>query len=200
MEDHFKTIKENYGPSLYKIKNSKFYAYAFCISSEEEIKNHIANIKKEHYQARHWCYAWRLGTEVIRYRANDDGEPSNTAGQPILGQLQSFDLTNTLIIVVRYFGGVKLGVGGLISAYRSAAQLCLEESIIITKQITDITELQFEYALMNKVMSAIKKQQITIHKQELENTCKIWIATPKSKTILTRENFAAIYGVKVVFK
>ena len=199
MEDHFQTIKENSEPYLYKVKNSKFFGYAFVVSNEEEIKKYISEIKKEHYQARHWCYAWRLGTETIRYRANDDGEPSNTAGQPILGQLKSFNVTNVLLIVVRYFGGVKLGVGGLISAYKTTAQLCLEHNCeIITQQITNIIQIHFEYPLMNDVMRLIKKHDVKIEKQELENSCQFWISTPKSKTEKIISAFKNVYGIQVI--
>lgn len=198
MEDHFQTIKGNTDPYLYKVKNSKFFAYAFSVTNEDEIKEFIVAIKKEHYQARHWCYAWRLGTETIRYRANDDGEPSNTAGQPILGQLKSFNVTNTLLIVVRYFGGVKLGVGGLISAYKNAAQLCLENCTIVTKQITNTHQIQFNYTLMNEVMRHIKKYDVQIAKQQFEATCKIWIITPKSKTDTIVKVFENIYGLKIL--
>ena len=197
MEDSYKTISHISGENLYKIKNSKFFSYAYPVTSVEEIKNHLTQIKKEHYQARHWCYAWRLGIDPIKYRANDDGEPSNTAGQPILGQLQSFEVTNTLLIVVRYFGGVKLGVGGLISAYRNSAMECLQNSDIVTKIITDTTELHFEYPLMNEVMRKIKQYDISISNQKFETNCIIWIITAKSKTQEIREIFKAIYGVSL---
>lgn len=198
MEDSFKTIANFSGEHLYKIKNSKFFSHAYPVTSVEEIKEYLIQIKKEHYQARHWCYAWRIGTDPIQYRANDDGEPSNTAGQPILGQLQSFEVTNTLVIVVRYFGGVKLGVGGLISAYRNSALLCLENSNIITKLITDTIELHFEYPLMNEVMRKIKQYNLNIKNQTFETNCIIEIETKKSKTLEIKEIFKNIYGVSVV--
>lgn len=198
MEDSFQTIAHFSGEHLYKIKNSKFFSHAYPITSVEEIKKHLIQIKKEHYQARHWCYAWRIGTDPIQYRANDDGEPSNTAGQPILGQLQSFEVTNTLLIVVRYFGGVKLGVGGLISAYRSAALLCLENSTIITKLITDTIELHFEYPLMNEVMRKVKQHSLNIKNQTFETSCIIEIETVKSKTSEIKAVFKNIYGVSVI--
>ena len=198
MEDSYQTIAKFSGEHLYKIKNSKFFSHAYPVTSVEEIKDLLVKIKKEHHQARHWCYAWRLGTDPIQYRANDDGEPSNTAGQPILGQLQSFQVTNTLVIVVRYFGGVKLGVGGLISAYRNAALECLENSEIITQLITDTIELHFEYPLMNEVMRKIKKHNITISNQKFESNCIIWLSTVKSKTSEIEEIFRSIYGVSVI--
>ncbi len=196
--DHYKTIAAPSGESLYKIKNSKFFSYAFPVTTEEEIKEILHKIKKEHYQARHWCYAWRLGTSPIRYRANDDGEPSNTAGQPILGQLQSYEVTNTLLIVVRYFGGVKLGVGGLISAYRTAAHECLENSSIITKLITETIQISFEYPLMNEVMRKVKQHKLHISKQDFNNSCKIWIESPISEIEKNSALLNSIFGVSVL--
>ncbi len=195
MHDKYKTITKVSEAHLYKIKNSKFFGYAFPLTTEEEVKGFIQQIKKEHYNARHWCYAWRLDVDPVRYRANDDGEPSNTAGQPILGQLQSFEVTNVLLIVVRYFGGVKLGVGGLISAYRTTAKECLESCEIIEKRVTDNTEFHFEYALMNEVMRKIKQHQLIIIRQDFQQICKIWIETPKSETNSAIAILIAIYGV-----
>ena len=126
------TIKSIAAPSeeaLYKEKNSKFFGYAFPVNDEEEVKAILEDTKKQHHSARHWCYAFQLGTDKIYYRANDDGEPNNTAGMPIYGQIQSFGVTNVLVVVVRYFGGIKLGVGGLISAYRAAAQMALHADV-----------------------------------------------------------------------
>ena len=127
-KDTYKTIIFPSEETLFKDKNSKFFGYAFPVNSEEEIKQKLELIKKQHHSARHHCYAWQLGTETKRFRANDDGEPSNSAGQPIYGQIQAFELTNVLVISVRYFGGVKLGVGGLINAYRNSAKLTLVNS------------------------------------------------------------------------
>ncbi len=196
--DHYKTIATPSGESLYKIKNSKFFSYAFPVANEEEIKKILNQIKKEHYQARHWCYAWRLDTSPIRYRANDDGEPSNTAGQPILGQLQSFEVTNTLLIVVRYFGGVKLGVGGLISAYRTAAHECLRNVSIVTKLITTTIKISFEYPLMNDVMRKIKQHKLIISKQDFNTNCEIWIESPKSETEKNSALLKSIYGITIL--
>jgi putative IMPACT (imprinted ancient) family translation regulator len=126
IKDTYKTLDESVENILFKEKNSKFFGYAFPVTSEIEVKTYLENLKTEHFSARHWCYAYQIGTEVIKFRANDDGEPSNSAGMPIYGQIQSFDITNVLVVVVRYFGGVKLGVGGLISAYKTTAQLTLE--------------------------------------------------------------------------
>ena len=152
MDDIYKTIEEPSEETLFKDRNSKFFGYAFPIKSEDDIKASLEILKKKHHSARHFCYAWQLGTETIRFRANDDGEPSNSAGMPIYGQIQSFELTNILIVSVRYFGGTKLGVGGLINAYRSSARLALESSIIEEKTIDVFYQLNFQYDLMSKVM------------------------------------------------
>ena len=133
MKDSYKTIEETSKETLIKDKNSKFYGYAFPVLNESDVKLAIDNLKKKHHTARRFYYAWQLGTETIRFRANDDGEPNNLAGMPIYGQIQAFDVTNILIVSVRYFGGTKLGVGGLIQAYKNSAQITLEASIIIEK-------------------------------------------------------------------
>ena len=135
MKDTYNTIALPSPEILYKEKNSKFFGYAFPVTNEEEIKTHLEQLRKQHHGAVHFCYAYQLGTESFTFRANDDGEPSNSAGMPIYGQIQSFDVTNILVVVVRFFGGIKLGVGGLISAYRTAAQMALEEAEIIEKTI-----------------------------------------------------------------
>ena len=134
-KDTYKTLTKPSGAILWKDRGSKFYGYAFPISNEDDVKLKLEILKKEHHAARHWCYAYQIGTETSLYRANDDGEPNNTAGMSIYGQIQSFELTNILIVVVRYFGGVKLGVGGLINAYRSAAKLAIENSKIINNEL-----------------------------------------------------------------
>ena len=137
-KDTYNTIKRSTEGILFKEKNSKFFGFAYPVLNEDEVKFYLENLKKEHHSARHWCYAYQIGTETIAYRANDDGEPSNSAGMPIYGQIQSFDVTNILVVVVRYFGGVKLGVGGLISAYKTTAQLTLETCTIVEKTINKI--------------------------------------------------------------
>ncbi|MEO0037140.1 MAG: hypothetical protein RIQ59_351, partial [Bacteroidota bacterium] len=166
MQDTYKTIATASEEILFKEKNSKFFGYAFPVSTEEEIKNYLEILKKQHYGAVHNCYAFQIGTETIQYRANDDGEPSNTAGTPIYGQIQSFGLTNVLVVVVRYFGGVKLGVGGLITAYRTAAQMALEASEIVERTIDVKYSIHFDYKNMNKVMRVIKEKNIEINSQK----------------------------------
>jgi uncharacterized YigZ family protein len=164
VRDTYKTILESSSEVLFKEKNSKFYGFAFPVTSETEVKIHIEQLKKEHFSARHWCYAYQMGTTTLQYRANDDGEPNNSAGMPIYGQIQSFELTNVLVVVVRYFGGVKLGVGGLISAYRETAKMALEQSHIIEKTIDVHFLLTFDYKNMNKVMRTIKEKSDSLSK------------------------------------
>lgn len=197
-KDFYKTISEPTEEVLYKEKNSKFFGYAFPIKKEEEVKEILDQIKKVHYNARHWCYAFQLGTDPVYYRANDDGEPSNTAGAPIYGQIQSFDLTDILIVVVRYFGGVKLGVGGLITAYRAAAQMTLEEAEIIECTIDKKFKVRFDYKDMNNVMRVIKERNLNLVQQKLEMTCEIELSIRKSEYQQALEAFVPYYEVKVL--
>lgn len=196
--DSYQTISQPTEEVLYKEKNSKFFGYAFPIQKEEEVKEILEGIKKVHYNARHWCYAFQLGAEQIYYRTNDDGEPSNTAGAPIYGQIQSFDVTNILIVVVRYFGGVKLGVGGLITAYRAAAQMAMEEADIIEKTIDKNFKVRFEYKDMNNVMRVIKEKNLTIINQTMEMSCEIELSIRKSEYQQAMDAFVPFYEVKVV--
>jgi len=172
-EDTYKTLKVPSNESIFKDRGSKFLGYGFPIKNEEEVKDIIDNLQKNHPAARHWCYAWQLGEKYEKFRASDDGEPSNSAGKPIYGQLQAFELTNTLVVVVRYFGGTKLGVGGLIQAYKTAAKMTLEHAKIITRTINVQYELHFQYSEMNVVMRMIKEEQLNIEKQQLELDCRI---------------------------
>ena len=181
IKDTFKTITSPSTEILFKEKNSKFFGYAFPVTTEEEIKSHLEQLRKQHFGAGHFCYAFQLGAEAIYFRANDDGEPSNSAGIPIYGQIQSFGLTNVLIVVVRFFGGVKLGVGGLISAYKTAAQMALEESEIIEKTIDVHFQIFFDYKNMNKVMRIIKEKKLEIILQQMKEDCQIEISTRKKK-------------------
>jgi len=197
IKDTYKTINNVSEEVLFKDKNSKFFGIAFPVLDEESIKQHIESLKKKHHSARHWCYAYQLGTEKITYRANDDGEPSNSAGQPIYGQIQSFDVTNVLIVVVRYFGGVKLGVGGLINAYRTAAQLALENADITEKTINNEYNITFDYKNMNKVMRIIKERQIKIVNQKLELDCQIHISIRKKEADKIFEIFNHLYEVDI---
>ncbi|MBB1150481.1 MULTISPECIES: YigZ family protein [unclassified Myroides] len=197
-KDFYKTISQPTEEVLYKEKNSKFFGYAFPIKKEEEVKELLDQIKKQHYNARHWCYAFQLGTDPVYYRANDDGEPSNTAGAPIYGQIQSFDVTDILIVVVRYFGGVKLGVGGLITAYRAAAQMAMEEAEIIECTIDKKFKVRFDYKDMNNVMRVIKERNLQLVQQKLEMTCEIELSIRKSEYQQALAAFVPFYEVKVI--
>ena len=196
--DIYKTITQPSKEGLFKDRGSKFYGYAFPVSNEVEIKEKIELLKKQHYNARHWCYAWQLGENYNHYRANDDGEPSNSAGMPIYGQLQSFNLTNVLVIVVRYFGGTKLGVGGLIKAYKNGARLALKNSTIINKTINEEFLIKFEYPEMNTVMCIIKDENISIINQKLELNCEFIISIRKKEAEKVFDIFDNTY--KVVIK
>lgn len=196
-KDTYKTITNAAQGELFKDKNSKFYGFAFPVTNEEQIKKHLEEIKKEHYAARHWCYAYQIGTETIQYRANDDGEPNNSAGMPIYGQIQSFEVTNILIIVVRYYGGVKLGVGGLINAYRTGAQLALEASKIVERTIDKKFQLKFEYKNMSKVMRLLKENEVEIKNQILELNCLLEISVRKSHSSKVFELFDQFFGVDI---
>jgi uncharacterized YigZ family protein len=195
--DTYKTINLPSEEVLFKEKNSKFFGYAYPVTTEEEIKEIIEQLRKVHFSARHWCYAYQIGTEKIQYRANDDGEPNNSAGMPIYGQIQSFDVTNILIVVVRYFGGVKLGVGGLISAYKTAAQMALENAIIIEKTINKHFVISFGYANMNKVMRIIKEKNLQIVSQKMEMDCEIEIAIRKKNVQNLLDTFESLYEIKL---
>lgn len=197
--DTYKTIASSVQEVIFKEKSSKFLGYAFPVTSEEEIKAHLEEVKKAHFSARHWCYAWQLGYGTNqRYRANDDGEPNNTAGIPIYGQIQSFELTNILVIVVRYFGGIKLGVGGLVQAYKTTAQLTLQEAEIEEKLITEELRICFDYPLMNKVMRVVKEQKLNITRQLLNENCELHLAIRQSDYQRMQELFENIYGVLIV--
>ncbi len=196
-KDTYKTITKTIEPVLFKDKNSKFFGYTFPVLNEDDVKLQIEKLKKEHHSARHWCYAYQLGTETISYRANDDGEPNNSAGMPIYGQIQSFDVTNILIVVVRYFGGVKLGVGGLINAYKTTAQLALEASKIIEKTINIDYLITFDYKNMNKVMRVIKERNLNITNQKLELDCQIKISVRKKESEAVFEKFNHLFEIQI---
>ncbi len=197
MTDTYKTIASPSEETLFKEKNSKFFGYAYPVTIEEEIKSHLEILRKQHYGAVHYCYAFQIGTDKIQFRANDDGEPSNTAGAPIYGQIQSFGVTNILVVVVRYFGGIKLGVGGLISAYRTSAQMALEASEIIEKTINIDYSISFDYKNMNKVMRVIKEKNLEIISQKMELGCEIVISTRKKNAEIVFDIFNSIFEIKI---
>lgn len=198
--DTYKTIEFEAEPILFKEKNSKFFGYAFPIENEDDVKAHLEILRKKHPTAGHFCYAYQTGTDTKYFRANDDGEPSNSAGMPIYGQIQSFEVTNILIVVARIFGGTKLGVGGLISAYKTAAQLVLENSEIIEKTIDVHFLLSFDYAVINKVMRIIKEKRLEVISQKMEMRCLIEIATRKKNVEQVLESFQSLHEVELKLK
>lgn len=195
--DTYKTISEASPEILYKEKNSKFFGYALPVSDENQVKEHLDSLRKQHPGAGHLCYAWQIGTSNPRYRANDDGEPAHSAGTPIYGQIQSFGLTNVLVVIVRIFGGVKLGVGGLISAYRTAAQLALEESDIVEKIITVQFDVSFGYADLNKVMRIIKERNLELVSQQMDMECRITVAARLQHADAAKAAFESVFGISV---
>ncbi|MDB4714712.1 YigZ family protein [Flavobacteriaceae bacterium] len=197
MKDTFKTIEKASKRTLFKERGSKFFGYAFPVLSEDDIKNALESLKNKHPTAGHFCYAWQLGTETIQFRVNDNGEPKNSAGMPIYGQLQAFDVTNVLVVSVRYFGGTKLGVGGLAQAYKYSAQITLEASEIISKTIDVVYEIKFDYDLMNKVMRIIKDHDLKIVLQKLDLKCEYHIAVRKKSAQQVFENFEKLYKLTI---
>ncbi|MDE5638279.1 MAG: YigZ family protein [Odoribacter sp.] len=175
MEDTYRTIKAK-SEGLYKEKGSKFIALAFPVYTEEEIKMILEEIRGKYYDARHHCYAYRLGADKLRFRANDDGEPSSTGGKPILGQIVANDLTNILVVVVRYFGGIKLGVSGLINAYRTAAADALEQAIVEEKTEDEVVKIKFSYVVLNDVMRIIKELEPAVLERNFELECRMILA------------------------
>lgn len=176
----YKTISSP-SEGIFRDKGSKFIAYAFPLTSADQVKNIISNLQSIHSKARHFCWAYRLTPDRGVYRFNDDGEPSGTAGRPILNTILSADLTNILIVVVRYFGGTLLGVPGLINAYKTAAAEALNMADVIEKQISDIYEINFNYLEMNDVMRILKEEKINLIDQQFDNQCKIILEVPKTQ-------------------
>jgi len=195
-KDTFDTIAIK-AEGLFKDKGSKFLAYAFPVTSEDEVKEILQSLKKEHHSARHHCYAYRLGNIGENYRSNDDGEPSGTAGKPILGQLLSNDLTNIAVFVVRYFGGTLLGVSGLINAYKNATIDVLQSAEIVSRIIENRYRLEFEYPLQNSVMRIIKDEELTIAKSTFEMNCILEITVRLSKVESTINKLSKIEGVAI---
>ncbi|MEN9981990.1 MAG: hypothetical protein RL542_1777 [Bacteroidota bacterium] len=195
IKDTYTTIAQATDEIIFKEKSSKFFGYAYPIHSEDEVKPIIDILRKQHPHAVHYCYAYQIGTEKISYRANDDGEPSNTAGAPIYGQIQSFGLTNVLLVVVRIFGGVKLGVGGLITAYKTTAQMVLEEAEIIEKTINIHFLISFDYKNMNKVMRVIKEKKLDIVTQTMELEEDSGLALGKIEIKTRKKNAEIIFDI-----
>ena len=189
--DTYRTIQQE-SQGLYKEKGSRFIAVAIPVGSMEDVKTQLEHLRKQYHDARHHCYAYRLGEEPYEFRYNDDGEPSGTAGKPIYGQIQSFELTNILIVVIRYFGGVKLGTGGLIQAYRAAARNALENGIIISKTFNLNLEIKFDYSQMNAVMRVIKEEGLRVIRQDSGQYCCIMLEINKSSFEHVMKKFSSI--------
>lgn len=185
MADTYKTITEK-SSGLYREKGSKFLSFAIPVSSVDDVKRILQDYRKEYFDARHVCYAYMLGPDRTDFRANDDGEPSGTAGKPILGQINSNELTNVLIIVVRYFGGVLLGTGGLITAYKEAASNAIHNSQMVTKIVKTEITIRFDYLIMNDIMSFVKQINAEIEHQSFDNECEIKLLVPKSDTEMAK--------------
>ncbi len=198
MEDNYKTIV---APSegLYKEKGSKFIAYAYPVYTEEQIKEYVTQLKEQYYDARHHCFAWQLGLDGNRYRANDDGEPSGSAGKPIHGQIRSAELTNILVVVVRYFGGTKLGVPGLIRAYKEATIDALNNAEIIEKTVNDVYQVGFDYLVMNDVMRIVKEENLNIVNQDFNLTCSIEFSLRQSEVEKVLSRFEKVETAKCEF-
>ena len=179
--DEYKTITDKVSEGYYTEKRSKFLAFAHHVTSVDEVKDFVASYRKKYYDARHGCYAYMLGAERTEFRANDDGEPSSTAGKPILGQINSNELTDILVVVVRYYGGVNLGTGGLIVAYRTAAAEAIVAAEVEMRQVEERITYDFTYPMMNDVMRIVKEMNPTIVSQTFDNTCSITLSIRKSE-------------------
>ena len=195
-KDSYLTIAEP-AEAIYKERSSKFLAYAYPVESEEEVKLHLDRLRKEFFDATHHCYAYRLGADGEHFRANDDGEPSGTAGKPILGQLLSAQLTNCLVVVVRYFGGTKLGVSGLIQAYKESTAEVIAASQIVEKTVDCLFEVQFPYIAMNGVQRVVKEVAPRIDRQEFDNLCTMTLRIRKSEAPILESKLRKVEGVSV---
>lgn len=196
--DTYKTIK-SISSGIYKEKGSRFVAFAYPVSTQEEVKNIIEKTRKEHHEARHHCFAYMLGFDRLTWRANDDGEPSGTGGRPILGQINSLGLTNILIVVSRYFGGTLLGVSGLINAYRSAAADTISQAIIVEKTLREFYEIRFPYSSMNDVMKILKEENVDQSDQRFDLECSIMIGFRLSSRDKVISKLTRIDGLNAVY-
>ncbi len=197
-DDTYKTINQ-VSEGLYREKGSKFIARVYHVDSESQIKEHLNQLRKEFYDARHHCYAYQFGFDKSAYRVNDDGEPSGTAGRPIFGQIQSFDLTNVLIVVIRYFGGTKLGIGGLINAYRSAAKEAIENNKIETQTINEVYKINYPYPRMNEVMKIMKDSKLEQKDQIFEMDCELTFIVRKGEAIYIYDKLSKIKDLKISY-
>ncbi len=196
MDDIYKTIKSS-AQGIYKDRGSKFISVAIFVNNQESVKKHLDEIKQQHHSARHHCYAWVIGTNREYHRINDDGEPSGTAGKPIYGQILSRELTNIMIVVARYFGGIKLGKSGLINAYKNAAADALNNAKIITKTVVEIYRINFDYPAMNDVMRILKENDIIQIDRRFELDCSITFKIRKKESKRIIEPFKALKNVNV---
>ena len=196
IKDSYLTI-EGEAEAIFKEKSSEFLCYAYHVESEEEIAAYLEPLRKRYYDATHHCYAWRLGPFGEKFRANDDGEPSSTAGKPILGQLLSREITNCLIVVVRYFGGTKLGVPGLIAAYKESAALVLDEAKVVERTVDKRIKIEFSYISMNDVMRIIKEEQPVIEEQLFDNLCSMTLSMRLSKADILLGRLRKVEGAIV---
>ncbi len=196
MDDSYNTISAP-AETIYKEKSSKFLTFAYPVTSEEEITVHLEKLRKKYYDATHHCYAWRLGARGETSRANDDGEPSSTAGKPILGRLLSLQVTNCLIVVVRYFGGTKLGVSGLIEAYGESAQEVLDEADIVERTVDVEFKISFSYIAMNGVMKCVKDMQPKIVSQDFDNLCTMELSIRESKSEMLIAKLEKVEGCTI---
>ena len=185
------------GEGLYKERGSKFIAETFIVMDEDEAKAAIASVKKKYFDARHHCYAYMLGPDKKNFRSSDDGEPSGTAGKPILNQILSKDVTNVCVVVTRYFGGIKLGTSGLITAYKTAAREALDNAQIVEKTINEIYSLEFEYTLMNDVMRIMKEEDLEQQNPRFDLNCYLEFSTRKKTASRIEERFRNLFGVKI---
>jgi uncharacterized YigZ family protein len=195
-KDEFLTL-EKPAQGTYKEKGSRFLGFAFPVESEDQVKTRLERIKNQYHDARHHCYAYRLGADHQTFRMNDDGEPSSTAGRPIYGQIQSYQLTNVLVVVVRYFGGTLLGTSGLIRAYKQAAGEALKQAKIIKKTVKSLYQLEFDYALMGEVMRLLHETGIQPYEREFKRTCKFRIGIRKSQESKVSQRFNRIKGLEL---
>lgn len=196
-KDEYKSLPKPSKEVLFKDKGSKFFGFAFPVQNQTDIENALDKLKTQHHKARHFCYAWQLGKNYKHYKVNDDGEPNNSAGMPIYGQLQSFEVTNCLVVVVRYFGGTKLGVGGLISAYKTTAKMALENANIQTHTIDTPLQVTCEYDMMNEVMRLVKELDLNIIEQDLKIRCKFIISIRQKDFDKVRSRFEQVYGLQL---
>lgn len=196
MTDPYKTLSGPAGPVLLKERKSKFLGYAFSVHSRDEAQEHLSALWERHPDATHICYAYRIGLTQPETRMNDDGEPAYSAGAPIFGQLESFELYDVLVCVVRYYGGTKLGVGGLIQAYRETARLCLQQAPVVTREPTRVLQLDFGYEALDAVMRTLSQHQLPIEGQEMKLRCRMQIPVPERRAEAVWELFRAIAGVR----